>query len=132
MRKSPTRDIEQYRVLTGPLKSHKSDGANGAFLIPCGIGVCLNVICSDGKQWAECGLDGPPWEHVSVSLVHRCPTWNEMDFVKGIFWKDDECVIQFHVPRSEHINCNPNCLHLWKPIGVEIPRPPGATVGPKS
>lgn len=29
------------------------------------------------------------WEHVSVSLRNRCPTWDEMCLVKDIFWRDD-------------------------------------------
>lgn len=38
---------------------------------------------------------GGGWEHVSVSLSNRCPTWEEMCMVKDIFWGEDECVIQF-------------------------------------
>lgn len=36
---------------------------------------------------------GGGWEHVSVSLSNRCPTWEEMCMVKDIFWGEDECVI---------------------------------------
>lgn len=43
---------------------------------------------------------GGGWEHVSVSLSNRCPTWEEMCMVKDIFWGEDECVIQFHPPKS--------------------------------
>jgi hypothetical protein len=32
------------------------------------------------------------------------------------------------VPKTDHRNLHPNCLHLWKPVGVEIPRPPSDTV----
>jgi hypothetical protein len=74
---------------------------------------------------------GDGWEHVSVSLHHRCPTWDEMVFVKSLFWSDDECVIQYHPPKSEYVNCHPYCLHLWKPIDVAIPMPPTYMVGPK-
>lgn len=68
---------------------------------------------------------------MSVSLPVRCPTWEEMDFVKGIFWGGDETVLQLHVPRSRHVSYHPYCLHLWKPVGVEIPLPPIATVAPE-
>jgi hypothetical protein len=47
-----------------------------------------------------------------------------MDRVKRILWRDDELVLQFHVPRAVHVNRHDYCLHLWKPVGVEIPLPP--------
>ena len=76
-------------------------------------------------------MHGHPWEHVSVSLAERCPTWDEMCAVKAIFWRDDEAVIQFHPPESEYVNCHPHCLHLWKPVGRTIPLPPPMAVGPQ-
>lgn len=51
---------------------------------------------------------GGGWEHVSVSLNNRCPTWEEMCMVKDIFWGEDECVIQFHPPKSA--NQHPSVL----------------------
>ena len=133
MRRNPTKRIEQFRVLDGLLASSSRDGANGAFHIPYGekaVMHYLRVIASDGSGWRDSGLPGDPWEHVSVSLAHRCPTWDEMDFVKRIFWRDDETVIQLHVPRSVHINVHSFCLHLWKPVGFDVPLPPRETVGP--
>ena len=64
------------------------------------------------------------WEHVSASLRNRCPTWDEMCLVKDIFWRDDECVVQFHPPKNEYINVHPYCLHLWRKIGEETYLPP--------
>jgi hypothetical protein len=87
----------------------------------------LSIIASDGAEWP---FDGPPWEHVSVSRPDRCPTWDEMCAVKRLFWSDDECVVQFHPPRSQYVNFHAHCLHLWKPIGVEIALPPTHTLGP--
>lgn len=69
------------------------------------------------------------WEHVSVSRRDRCPTWDEMCLVKSIFWDEDDCVIQYHPPRSEYVNNHPNCLHLWRPIGVSLAMPPSIMVG---
>ena len=131
MRSNPTKQIEAYRVRSGPFASSPQDGANGAFFIPFSQ-VVLKVIASNARDWDESGLPHPMWEHVSVSLGVRCPTWEEMDFVKRIFWRDDETVIQLHVPRSQHVNFHETCLHLWKPIGFEIPLPPMITVGPTS
>lgn len=72
------------------------------------------------------------WEHVSVSLKHRTPTWDEMCFVKDLFWEEDECVIQYHPAKSDYVNFHPYCLHMWKPIEIEIPKPPSWMVGPKN
>lgn len=59
----------------------------------------------------------------------RCPTWEEMCMVKDIFWGEEECVVQFHPPRSEYVNRHPYCLHLWKKIGEEYETPPKEYVG---
>lgn len=64
------------------------------------------------------------WEHVSVSLKNRCPTWEEMCAIKEIFWGDDEAVMQIHPPKEDYVNLHNYCLHLWKPINGEITRPP--------
>jgi hypothetical protein len=37
--------------------------------------------------------------------------------------------MQLHVPPTDHISFAHNCLHLWRPIGVEIPQPPRELVG---
>ena len=67
---------------------------------------------------------GEGWEHASVSLKSRCPTWEEMCMAKSIFWGPDECVAQFHPPESEYVNHHPYCLHLWKKISSEFDLPP--------
>jgi hypothetical protein len=73
---------------------------------------------------AHCG------DHVSVSLsVKRCPDWEEMCMIKDMFWDDEDCVVQYHPPKSEYVSMHPFCLHLWRPIGIEIPRPPSIFVG---
>jgi hypothetical protein len=67
---------------------------------------------------------GGGWDHVSVSHKSKCCTWDEMCAIKNIFFSDDECVVQYHPPRSEYINNHPYCLHLWKPQNKVIPLPP--------
>lgn len=69
------------------------------------------------------------WEHVSVSLPHRCPTWFEMSYVYGLFFYDGEAAMQLHVPQEDHVNYHPTCLHIWRPKQGRIPRPPAALVG---
>ena len=67
---------------------------------------------------------GGGWEHVSVCPANRLPTWDEMCLVKDIFWNKDECVVQYHPPKSNYVNLASNCLHLWKPIEEALPVPP--------
>lgn len=73
--------------------------------------------------------NGMGWEHVSISLKNRCPNWREMCFVKDFFWDPHEVVMQLHPAKSEYVNMHPNCLHLWRPIGIDIPTPPSILVG---
>jgi hypothetical protein len=127
MKPKPTREMENRRILSGPTGSDESYGNNGQFCLVTKNGIRLLVQISDGMGW----------EHASVSLIKykelkRCPTWEEMCFVKDAFWEDEECVIQYHPPKSQYINCHLYVLHLWKPIfeGV-IPTPPSILVGPK-
>ncbi len=118
--------LESYRdVSTEVVEIFGSTGdyTCGAFWVPSPIDKSpMRVIASS---------DGG-WEHVSVSRKNRCPNWPEMEFVKRLFFADDETVMQLHVPPADHINYHLNCLHLWRPLGCEIPRPPGWMVGPKS
>lgn len=111
---------EQYRVKEGVLASDESYGNNGAFKIPF-ESYNLGVVASDGRGW----------EHVSGSLFNRVPNWKEMCFLKDLFWSEEDCVVQYHPPKSEYINNNPYVLHLWKPINSEIPTPPSILVGYK-
>jgi hypothetical protein len=124
----------QFRVRKGSFGSDDSIGNYGLFFIPNraaktrGLStreygaVPLKVIASEGEGW----------EHVSVSLPTRCPTWEEMSFIKSLFWDDVDCVVQFHPPSSEHVNNHAFCLHLWRPIGYQIQTPPSILVGDKS
>lgn len=114
MRPIPNEKIEKYRCQC-PGFTSPAGVDYGLFVIPVG-GVKLQVI-SSGKD-----LVGA-WEHVSVSLSNRCPTWTEMCHIKSKFWDDDELVMQFHPPKSEYVNTHPNCLHLWKPLNQEIKLP---------
>jgi hypothetical protein len=107
--------LDNYRVDSTKTHGWQGNAGSGAFKLMSPIdGQALRVIVSS--------TDG--WDHVSVSRTSRTPNWPEMEFVKRKFFKDDETVMQLHVPVSEHINCHPYCLHLWRPQSVEIPRPP--------
>ena len=64
------------------------------------------------------------WEHVSVSAELRCPNWNEMCFIKDLFWDEEETVVQFHPKKSRYVNNHPHCLHLWRSLNGETQLPP--------
>lgn len=104
--------------------STDDEGNNGAFVLPkqgSKVGFYFFIIASSGMDW----------EHVSVSIIPqmRCPTWEEMCYIKSFFWEDEEAVMQLHPPKSEWVNNHPYCLHLWRPILKEIPLPPKGMVG---
>lgn len=117
---------EKYRLETGRMRSNASFGNNGAFRIPSPLGRVLVIIASDGMGW----------EHVSIHAERgkelATPYWNEMSFVKDLFWDDEDVVMQLHPKKTEYVNNHPNTLHLWRPVTTEIPTPPSILVGDKS
>lgn len=114
---------EKYRTAN----SDESFGNNGFFVIPHHRinKYIYRVQVSDGLGW----------EHVSISVgekkkqQHRCPTWEEMCYIKGIFWDEEDCVIQYHPAKKDYINMHPYVLHLWRPTDVALPTPPSIMVG---
>jgi hypothetical protein len=110
---------EEYRVTKGGnifMRTTAEHGNNGVFIIPYNpTKVKLYCIASDGLEW----------DHVSVTAycLDRCPKWEEMCYVKSLFWDDDNCVIQYHPQASEYVNVHPYCLHLWRPQTQSIPQP---------
>ena len=87
------------------------DGGNGWVTIG---GKMLFVVFSFGGGW----------DHVSVSLKNRCPTWDEMCVVKDVFFDKEECCIEYHPAEKDYVNFHPYCLHIWKPQNETIPTPP--------
>lgn len=121
----------KYRLRTHPyFGSDDSYGNNGCFLIP-------HHRISD--YFYQCQIsDGEAWDHVSVTIkskirnVERCPTWEEMCYVKSLFWDEEEEVMQLHPAKKDWVNNHQYCLHLWRPQKEKIPMPCGEMVGVKS
>lgn len=113
MKKTPCKILERYRVRKGALASDESYGMNGFFVIPYKTKL-IKVMSSDQQGW----------DHVSVSLEHRIPTWDEMCYIKNLFFDPDETVIQFHPAFKDYINVHPYVLHMWRKHGFEYPMPP--------
>jgi hypothetical protein len=80
----------------------------------------------DGPSFVVIASSGDGWDHVSVSVRDRTPTWEEMDRIKRVFFKPGEVAMQLHVAEADHVNCHPFTLHLWRPHGTKraIPLPP--------
>ena len=83
----------------------------------------LKILATDGDSvWGK-----DRWEHVSVSVMGNqkkaLPNWNDMCAVKDLFWTLEDCVVQYHPPRSTYVDLNP-VLHLWRPVHKKIPMPP--------
>jgi len=112
---------DRFRSRYGRHATDESYGNNGAFVVPLKTNKqTVFVIASDGGGW----------EHVSVSRQDRCPTWAEMCEVKDLFFGSDEWVLQYHPAASDYVNVHPFCLHLWRPIGADFPKPDAWMVGP--
>ena len=116
--------LDQYRVDLRRLYGTMGDDKNGAFKVFV-HGKSFNVIASNGGGW----------ERVSVSPGSpnrkKCATWDEMCAIKDMFFEPEETVVQYHPPKSDYVNNHQYCLHMWRPIGKELPRPPAIFVGIK-
>jgi len=115
--------LEASRIVHSVLGPSPIGAVFGAFLLRH-KGVKLFTISSGANT-------GDGWEHVSVSLTFRTPTWEEMSWVKDLFWGPEEVVMQIHPRASSYVNNHPYCLHLWKPVppNLPLPEPPEILVG---
>lgn len=120
--------LSRGRVRAGVYGSDDTFGLTGCFYVHGPCGEELKIIASD----ADGGPEAEGWEHVSVSTRRRCPNWPEMCFVKSLFWKPDETVVQFHPPESDYVNNHAYCLHLFRDTLHEQHRPPSILVGFKA
>lgn len=87
-------------------------------------GATLRIMLAGDDPWKAEGMEGEPWDHVSVSRIDHPSTWQEMCFVKELVFDDDECVVQYHPAKKDYVNRHPNCLHLWYCPSVKFPMPP--------
>lgn len=124
------RDIEEIKKTSGLVI--KKEGIDGL------AGTVFPIEYRKGKVKVNQNIDealhfifskGLEWEHLSVSTPVKTPTWEQMCKMKEIFWGDDEVCMELHPKKEEYVNMHPYCLHIWKPIGVEIPTPPSILVG---
>ena len=116
---------ELSRLREGPMHSTSHAGNNGAFL--------LLSKTTEHDLWIIAS-DGLGWEHVSVHAANArnklfVPCWHDMCYLKDVFWDQEDVVMQLHPRSSEYVNMHASTLHLWRPIGQEIPTPHSILVG---
>lgn len=101
-------ELDNYRVIDRRVAEWYGtvgDGGNGAFMVLSPIDRApLLIVASTGGGW----------DHLSISRKKRAPSQTELDHVFRLFFKPDETAVQFFVPRPEHVNLHPHCLHLWR------------------
>lgn len=72
------------------------------------------------------------WEHLSVSMPSRTPTWEQMCVMKDIFWNKNEACVEYHPREEDYVNNHKHCLHIWRPTHEPLPTPPSILVGFRS
>lgn len=114
-------------------------------LLPWGVDAVQQPIDSAGGLWrtssackkraglaiiasVELREDDQLWYHVSFSRRDRVPSYADSVWVKEI-WLGDRWAIQCFVPKAEHVNIHPNCLHLWHSLTSDRPFPNFNTLG---
>lgn len=125
--------LEAGRVLSGPWATTPEWGLTGLFSLkaPSGADLAIGAHTGNGPMVLVDLADGhrevlsdaaTGWEHVVVHVEGRTATWEEMCFVKALFWEEEECAIEYHPKASEYVNAR-ECLHLWRPLHAAIPMP---------
>lgn len=118
-------ELNRYRDTSKAVVAHfgfAGDDTCGCFWISSPVDSApMRVVASSGEGW----------DHISISRKNRCPNWPEMEHAKRLFFRDDETAMQLHVPVSDHRSFHHFCLHIWRPLNAEIPRPPAILVAPE-
>ena len=143
-------ELERYRDQSDPRYPTKRGQRWGRFIVPIGtsklapsyllfVASCFDCVEAGELNIGDLSDVDRAWEHVSVStwikdalsgiVRQRLPSWEEMARAKDLFWEAEECVIQFHPPRSVYNDSNPNVLHLWRHPAFPIPVPNPILVG---
>lgn len=112
----------EYRIRVGDFGTTDAYGNNGGFLIPSPT--------RKRRTFQVFASDGLGWEHISVCVrigtgaEVQTPLWEEMQYLKQLFWDAEDVVMQLHPAEKNYVNMAANVLHLWRPVGKEIPVPP--------
>ena len=74
-----------------------------------------SVISSMHKE-----QDNKLWHHVSVSSAWKIPDYDVMKFIKHNFMDNNKDAFEVHAKRSNHVNIDSNCRHLWMCLDEEV------------
>lgn len=126
--KSDISHLEKFRhTKPGAALSSNEGDRFGVFYIQNAASSFI-ILFDSGEDHG--GNPGTGWERAEMRVAahsgDRVPIYAEMDWLKGLFWDDDECAVQMHLPKHERRQAPPNTLYLWKEAGKEFPRPPAA------
>lgn len=102
------KNVDNGKVMKIKMEVHSTKGSDKAL-------VCISKVLG--------------WEHLSVSFKNKIPSWEVMNEMKEMFFKDDEDAFQYHPKKDDYINNNEYTLHIWRPLETTIPVPPHITVG---
>ena len=112
MREFEDVELKMERVIKlFPTNSNKSCIRMGIFEFPLDNGEAT-LLCA--------GLIREYWEHVFLDLRHseRCPTYEEMCYLKQYFFRKNEITLQIHPKQSEYVNACQHRLHLWRKVNI--------------
>lgn len=124
------KDIEEIKKTAGmKIKKEGRDGFGGTVFPVYYKNRKVKVVNDIDKALHFIFSWGCGYEHLSVSTPVKTPTWEQMCFMKDIFWNDDEVCMQLHPKKEDYVDNMKYCLHIWKPIEKEIPTPPSIMVG---
>jgi hypothetical protein len=121
------KELDHYRLAKHELGFYGQLGGGGEGM----FGLYSPYVFKRKELLRVIASSASSWDHVSVSLVHRCPTWEEMEYIKRQFFMPHEVAFQLHVAEAEHISHNPFTLHIWRHQTIGIPLPPYWMVGPR-
>lgn len=79
-----------------------------------GLQVLVGEEKHDDERW---------WLHVSMSYPLRLPDWDALMEIKELFIGPDKMAVQVLPRKEEHVNINPNCLHLYHCLDDDSPLP---------
>lgn len=117
------------RELSELLKRIKDTG--GSVIGKGGDGLSCQIPRVDGLSYDLCIIVswGNDWDHVSIHAQalngeQFTPFWQDMCYIKNLFFKHSETVVQYHPPSNVYINNHQHVLHLWRPQKTKIELPP--------
>lgn len=87
-------------------------------------GFCGRYYDSNSGKWLNFVFSYYEWEHLSVSMPNKTPSWDQMCEMKNIFWEENEVCVQYHPRKKDYVNVHHHCLHIWRPIKEQLPTPP--------